>query len=1176
MGMEIKRKQTGEERDGQMWTQKVQNLDMTNADFVKLLTTFLCVGSALFPHRGRRIANILSANKLMPSCFIIVFPFLPAEIPNGCPSSGKSISSANYSTSFAAITADYSPHTPPMSACTNTVASQPPPRVPSVDAASPTAEQRSGNGAAQPPGHSHFQSLAAAAASLTPSAASAHTHKPAAAARKTSASPAVRDPLSQPACGSSPTEQFTSRHGSEHIGAAHDRLGFSANSNSHLNSDQSQASPATAKCSNVSVNSKSGASKIVLQKYYKVNSELDGSTGTTVNSSTVSCDEQSSTLNASNFSANDSSHSTRSDRGPSKRNSLNLLAARSFEAACGRMVAMQEIPGGDANSYSFDDPSEELQYGPGIVSKLRCRYLSLALRQSAAKQRPSLDNLRRTTSLNNLLDEDEEDVDEVDDDSGRDSNGHPNSFDETDKNAWNGGDARNHMSVFAKSKLIIGNGCEHKTTDATQLKRIRFNDAPQSNGKPPIAPANGKIYETPRRQSQRGNDSLKRARSVEALMRYDTLAWRRDQLNDSEEYPSSNPIILDELIVTESTMVKTKTAQDITIEDKIQQARERNSTKAPKKLTSFMDETERPPPDLVKQTLLKFEASVNRRPRGGLHRYGNGDVASKVATYKSKLSIETKQTSQAVSASSPTSPVKKPTIKPRTTSPKPITLNGLKIIAATNGKPAGVELSHIRSSLEHRSAPRVHAAINNVMAYRSAKPDSPTSPESPQPRMSAFDVSLIKRAGDAVHSLDSPTMNSLAHRTECLSISTPKARPLSAQLNGGRAEESAQDSDNDDQSSSSSNGCTGSYDVNGSSDNNDNDSDGSDKKFVLNKKRVSKRALESISTAGLSTKFAFDSTGSSSAPLPSKSYLPVINSVSSSRAAKQTNGSDAPEPSVRQIGIIRPLMNEQKPPAPPIPPVRTILSPTAAAVNGSDAIKVSVMPSATTIVATQAVILSPSAPGTTASVVVTSSSTGAESSVVVVDCGSHSRPSPPLRAENLLITTNVIATTPSMLSPALSPIGKDCASNGSAHSIVQQKNQINKEKSGEDATGKTSSLMIQLPMKWNGGSKSSSAIITSSPIVTNPPQSAPPSTQAKGRAQAEAQPNTMVFNFSNRKEVPDYIENDGLVIRRKIELPKVSWVTGCAQHRTSKRERKQNTNKASGFEWPRARQRSMH
>uniref|UniRef100_A0A336KS53 CSON013246 protein n=1 Tax=Culicoides sonorensis TaxID=179676 RepID=A0A336KS53_CULSO len=50
-----------------------------------------------------------------------------------------------------------------------------------------------------------------------------------------------------------------------------------------------------------------------------------------------------------------------------------------------------------------NDQIEELHYGPGIVSKLRCRYMSLTLNQNNIKQRPSLDFLRRSTSLNNLI-----------------------------------------------------------------------------------------------------------------------------------------------------------------------------------------------------------------------------------------------------------------------------------------------------------------------------------------------------------------------------------------------------------------------------------------------------------------------------------------------------------------------------------------------------------------------------------------------------------------------------------------------------------------------------------------------------------------------------------------------------------------------------------------------------
>lgn len=1138
----------------------------------------------------------------MPSFSITIFRFffficfLPAEIPNGCSSNGKS-NCNNYST----ITGDYSIHTMSMSSCTNTVPNPPVP------------DQRNDNDAIHL--HSHTKQVRIIIIIII-NIEKAVSHRYQRHHRQD-----LLNLLTQCnatcTCGfinfffsilfffvsrffflqrSALSEQFTSRHGSEHTDTAQDRSNLCANINSSsLNSDHiNNSTSIPTKCfTNNSVN-KCVTSKIVLQKYYKLNNNNTSSdftnnkkiADTTVNASL--CDDQLS-LNASSNISSENDSNNDSNWFPSKRNSLNLLVAKKFQSHCGNMVAMQEISTNDTNNYSFDDPSEELQYGPGIVSKLRCRYLSLALRQSAAKQRPSLDNLRRTTSLNNLLDEDEEDVDEVDDDSGRDSNGHPNSFDETDKNAWhgNGLNGSNHINIFSKNKLIISNGCDNKTTDITQIKRIRFNDnnhQQQINGigKPPIAPVlNGKPNETSsRRQSQRGNDSLKRARSVEALMRYDTLAWRRDQMNDSEEYPSSNPIILDELIVTESTMVKTKTAQDITIEDKIQQARERNNTKVPKKLTSFMDETERPPPDLVKQTLLKFEASANRRPRGGLQRYGNGDVASKVATYKSKLSGDIKQPSHTAvtvtSPISPTSPIKKPIIKPRTTSPKPIVLNGTnnaKIIASTNDKTAGVDIHQIRNSLEPRTNSKpatspttmTTTTINNVMAYRGPRQESPTTPESPQPRSSIFDISNLTKISteSAVTAYDSPTINQLTHRTECLTISTPKARPYGSQLNGKKIDDIAQnDSDNDDASTSSSTGCTGSYDINvvSGSDSNENDSDSDDKKIVLKKKRVSKMALENISNAGLTTKFAFDSTGSSNVSNQSKSYLPVINNnnintnVNNSHTIKQTNGSDGitlspPEPSVRQIGIIRPLINEQKPIVPPIPPVRTVLLPTASNVNSiTDTIKVSVMPSSTTIVATQSVIVSPTVPGTASVVLTNNSNTSTDgNNVVIVDC--NTKPMPPLRTENLLITTttttNVITTTPSMASPMLSPIYQDCTnnSNGNANSIVQQKNQINKEKSIEEINGKTSSLMIQLPMKWNGGNKSSSTIITSTPIVTNQHQSnssTPSVPQIKNRAQNDTQTNTMVFNFSNRKEVPDYIENDGLVIRRKRELPKVS------------------------------------
>lgn len=54
----------------------------------------------------------------------------------------------------------------------------------------------------------------------------------------------------------------------------------------------------------------------------------------------------------------------------------------------------------------LSDSSEELQYGPGIVNKLKTKYLSMTLREQKRNTRPSLANLRRATSLENMLEGD--------------------------------------------------------------------------------------------------------------------------------------------------------------------------------------------------------------------------------------------------------------------------------------------------------------------------------------------------------------------------------------------------------------------------------------------------------------------------------------------------------------------------------------------------------------------------------------------------------------------------------------------------------------------------------------------------------------------------------------------------------------------------------------------------
>ncbi|CAB3367670.1 Hypothetical predicted protein [Cloeon dipterum] len=58
------------------------------------------------------------------------------------------------------------------------------------------------------------------------------------------------------------------------------------------------------------------------------------------------------------------------------------------------------------HTVNLGDP-EEIKYGPGIVHKLRDRYINITLRETASanKQRPPLSNLRRASSLDNILDD---------------------------------------------------------------------------------------------------------------------------------------------------------------------------------------------------------------------------------------------------------------------------------------------------------------------------------------------------------------------------------------------------------------------------------------------------------------------------------------------------------------------------------------------------------------------------------------------------------------------------------------------------------------------------------------------------------------------------------------------------------------------------------------------------
>lgn len=400
-----------------------------------------------------------------------------------------------------------------------------------------------------------------------------------------------------------------------------------------------------------------------------------------------------------------------------------------------KMVAKQEI----VNETQVQQPPEcdenDFKYGPGFVSKLRYRYLSLTLRQtSVAKQRPSLAQLRRSTSLNNLLDEE------------NDHEAHEEDAKENEVNAING---NGNKVTCENQKNHNRNGIEKPLTESY------------------LPPPDGHHIRTSRSVDKSLN--LKRARSVEAILRYDNTAWERDV---EKEHKVTNG--------------------DVTIEDKIQSARERPQTHPPKRLTSLIDDDERPPPGICKQTMRIFEASANRKRNPAASRAIGSEIANKVALFKC-------QEKPAVAS-------KKPNVLPRTTSPKPISSqlnNGSSKPMNNNSESFAkykektvlpkLDINIIKNNLETKSNGSWSPA-DNKDSYRNIKLDyspvhSDSSLSSTPNALSPFRNSMSPQLNDplATKKLDaqaSPLITSLSSKLNNLHMetSTPKAYSKSNNL----------------------------------------------------------------------------------------------------------------------------------------------------------------------------------------------------------------------------------------------------------------------------------------------------------------------------------------------------------------------------------------------------------
>lgn len=789
-----------------------------------------------------------------------------------------------------------------------------------------------------------------------------------------------------------------------------------------------------------------------------------------------------------------------------KSSSPSSVTSASTSGSSRKMVAAQELS--DTND-TFDDfdPSEELQYGPGIVSKLRCRYLSLALRQSAGKQRPALDNLRRATSLNNLLD---------DDDRGSNSSC-TTATDHTASSA--------HVSDRPNSENM---GKSPDEFVATFQKNLKVSDKQRSW------------------HTKRGNDSLKRARSVEALLVYGDKAWE----NDGSTVTSNGiPVqmrysYMQPVEPAKSDISSIGSSTEVTIEDKIISVRERSALneKPPKKISPFMDETERPPPDVVKQTLKIFEASANRRGRGlSRNNNCNGEVATKVRNYKSIISQEKPPIIFPKPPLSPKKNFRKPSTPPGSLDIVPVkrisnnqqqtTVNNSFCNNANNKKsPTSGQLGSPTSSISKKFAseldaapivdsqpsvtaigttaepkigsPPIPSARTNIPFRHSSKNESTpirsnsNGDGSQSPQTPDIIPRKIFESGPNFGAVDSP-VTQLTKQIERLKIESPMVpqpapeTPMSPTVGGlspiaklpQKSKPSSESEEDDD------------------------DLDGE-----TPTKRISKSALENISKAGTTQQFNFSSVNKSShigskSPLPT-AVTPAVNGSSNATTTASAHlATITAAASAKQVGVIRPLIAEPK--------QQQQQQPDSSKLKQSS-------PNAT-----------PATP----------------------DFTSHTDEIATAKARDNLVISNLsqqqqqqqqqVQQSPDNITNNLSSKTNNSFSNNNSNSSIKtsidadpvpapstvlqpprptltsreiEKNLINTKKN-EEANLLEAANNSDNGVKWQFAKKK-------------------PRSAGAAQQQQQATQNTMIFNFKDRKEVPDYIENDGLLFRRKRELPK--------------------------------------
>ena len=527
-----------------------------------------------------------------------------------------------------------------------------------------------------------------------------------------------------------------------------------------------------------------------------------------------------------------------------------------------------------SNDDCESDSSEELQYGPGIVNKLKCKYMSMTLRENQTKGvRPSLSNLRRAASLENMLDNDS--------DAGK-----------------------------------------------PQITPHKFTKRPDANNtsKPEHISEHQQRY----RPTSRRNDSLKRARSVETLLRYDSKSLVAtghsipsepvcDRVVKSEfrDHNKNNTKLLnalenEDIVIVENKM-KYECARKTVGEEKVPLFQQKKRTSSigeekvslfqqKKRTSSITEEAEFPPPDVVKQTLKIFEGTPSKRAsrltrspavsmKSAPYKRGGTSVAKVNNTVdEMKGALNTKPLLLPKPVMSPERHIPN-TQSPRNSSPAPFPLDIQPNILSPS-------LSSRIVALDALCSPPLSPLVSPTGATRLK---SPTPSETGRKEVG---IPTAPPVEDSIHGVHTPLTNGKI-----------TAQDLVVEENSSYSD----DDDVDGSSTSVVDGCT---------------------------KSVPRSALDNIRKGGVSVEFKFGSSQSTKPKsyLPgAKSYLPTgqtsvpskvvtrnqtvtspnrerrnfVTITKSTSISPVTKSADLPLNQMKQVGVIRPIVNNLHSTSPP-------------------------------------------------------------------------------------------------------------------------------------------------------------------------------------------------------------------------------------------------------------------